>query len=160
MPTYTATSTEYVELNGVPMHTDAWVIEDWAALLSGPVLRGTDRVVPYLSGEVALRRRIGAMHTVHPLVVFGDKKWDSSTYSDARVGLWNNVRQLQTAVFTPLASDGDPTMALILHVKDGSTWGAECFCQWTVDSAGIGPQALRGALDIWIPAGYLSLLSS
>lgn len=157
---YTATSTEYVEINGVPLHTAAWMVEDLAPLWTGVALRGEDRLIPFSNGELALRRRIGALHVVVPLIVFGDKKWDGTTYSNARTGLWNNVRQLQTAVFTPSTSDASPTWSLILHAPDGSTWGAGCLVQWTVDSGNIGPSAVRGALDIWIPTGLLALLSS
>lgn len=158
---YVATSNEYASINSVPLHTDAWLIEDLAPLWFAPVLRGEDRLIPMSDGERALRRRKGAWHGVVPLVVFGDKGWDGSTvYTNYRLGLQRNVDQLTANVFTPSTSDADPTWDLILHMPDGSTRGADCFVQATPDNGNLGPTALRFALDIWIPTGGLVVLTS
>jgi len=152
---YTILETEYVEINGVPLATPAWTINDLSPLWDAATLRGDDRVVPFSDGAYPLRRFRDEMRVQIPITIYGQKKWDDTDYANVRIGLMTNVDHIRTNLLTP-ATTSDGTWNLILHLPDGTTRSAACFVIPPIQIEGLGPSAVRGVLDIVIPQGFLA----
>lgn len=155
----TPVDTEYVEINGLPLATAAWVVNDLSPLWDAAGLRGEDRVIPFSDGALPLRRFIDEMRVQVPITVYGDFDSDGNANSDGRIGLMENIQEITNYIGIPNDS-GDGTWELILHMPDGSTRVADCFVvppfQWTP----VSPIVVRGVLDIIIPQGFLISESS
>lgn len=150
------TSTEYLEIRGVPLHTPAWLVNDLSPAWDCASLRGEDRIIPFSDGQLPLPRIIDEIDFAVPLTVFGDKSADGSDFSDARIGLWLNTRYLES-VFAPQVSDSDDgTMSLVLHAPDSSLWVATCFVIPPYNWTPVGPSVVKGLLRVIVPDGFLS----
>jgi len=98
---YVVVEAEYVEINGVPLSTPAWTINDLSPLWDAATLRGADRIVPFSDGAYPLRRFRDEFRVQIPITIYGDTKWDGTTYSNIRVGLMTNVDHIRTNLLTP-----------------------------------------------------------
>jgi hypothetical protein len=91
----TATRTEYLKIDDLPLSTAAWETEDIASILDGPGTRGNDRAVPTRSGAVARRRVTEPREISIPLVVNGYYDSDGGAHASAREGLVANIDELK-----------------------------------------------------------------
>lgn len=149
------TSDEYLEIRGVPLHTPAWLVNDLAPAWDVARLRGEDRIVPFSDGRLPLPRVRDEMDFEVPLTVFGDMGADGSIFTDARIGLWLNVRYLETVLGIPQTSDSDDgTTSLVLHAPDDSLWVADCFVIPPFNWNPVGPGVVRGILRVIVPSGF------
>lgn len=143
---------EYLEINGVPLATAAWRITDLSPLFDAPVVRGDDLLIPYLDGRKPKRRRVDARRMAFPLVIFGDYDSDGNATGDARVGLAANVDFLVGNLGFAIGA-GDGTVPAVWHRRDGSTRTADVHVIGPLEVAALGPTAVRGVLDLNVPAG-------
>lgn len=156
---YVITQDEYVTINGVPLATPAWEVNDLAPLWDAASLRGEDRVIPFSDGALPLRRFRDEMRVQIPITVFSDRSWEDVAYPDARIGLQRNIDHLRDNILTPNTA-GTGTWNLVLTMPDGGTRGAGCFVIPPMQLTDLGPGAVTGVLDILIPQGYLTILTS
>lgn len=150
----TVTSDEYLEIDGVPLHTHAWRIVDLAPLQQGAARRGADRKVPGAPGVRAYPRRANV--TVHALemFVFGHLDEDGAPHADPREGLEENVAYLRANVTDP-TNVGDGTRTAVLHLPSGATRQAPVHVEG-FELAALGPVAFAAVLTLSIPEGALS----
>ena len=156
---YTIVDNEYVQINGVPLSTTAWEVNDLAPLWDAASLRGEDRVIPFSDGALPLRRFRDEMRIVIPITIWGFYDWNNNANADARIGLQRNIDHLRDNILTPNTA-GTGTWNLILVMPDGGTRGAGCFVIPPMQLTPLGPSAVTGVLDILIPQGYLTILTS
>ncbi len=149
------TETEYVSVNGVPLATPAWIVNDLSPLWEAGSLRGDDRIIPFAPGKKPLRRILDELRVVIPITVFGDFDQDGVAQSNARIGLQTNVDYLRDNILTPNPSDPG-TWPLVLHLPDGTTRSADCFVLPPFQIQPLSPIACTGVLDILIPSGVLA----
>jgi hypothetical protein len=152
---YVVTSSEWVDVGGVPLATPAWTLENLQDLWSGPVTRGTDLVIPEARGQRPYPRRIDAWRLTLNVAVYGDLAWDGTAHSDPRAGLWANIAHLRANAFDPPGT-GDGTRPLVLHLPDGSTLDATTTVERFVVGSAINWFSLRATVDLVIPAGVLT----
>lgn len=152
------TSTEYVVLNGVPMHTPAWEILNLAELWQGPPSRGSDDVIPGAGGVRPNPRRANTRLVSLEICVTGTRDWEGQPYGDARVGLEENLNYLRAYVTDP-TNVGTGLITCVLHMPSGATRQGDVHVE-TFEFQGDGPTAVQGHIDLSIPAGSLSAVLS
>lgn len=151
----TATFSEYLTIDDVPLSTPAWVTEDIAELLSGPETRGRDLLNPARTGELARRRGLAARTVALPIVVNGYVDSDGVEHADPRAGLIANLDELK-AILTPVSSTLTGTRTLQWVNEDSEvTREAEVHVSPAIATAAIGPHAVRIVVQVTIPGGVL-----
>lgn len=151
----TATFSEYLTIDGIPLSTPAWVTEDIAELLSGPETRGRDLLNPARTGELARRRGLASRTVAIPLVVNGYVDSDGVEHADPRAGLIANLDELK-AILTPVSSTLTGTRTLQWVNEDsGITRQAEVHVSPAIATAAIGPHAVRIVVQMTLPGGVL-----
>lgn len=148
--------TEYVEINGVPLATPAWMVMDLSPLWDVPGVRGSDRRIPYAEGEQPLRRIYDAKRVVLPLLIFGEANRANVPYADHRVGLLTNFDELVAEVADPDAAPDPGTKLLRLFMPGGVIRSGQCHVIPPLGIGRLGAVGLRAALDLVIPAGRLT----
>lgn len=151
------TITGRLTISGTVMHGPAWHVVDLTELLTGPELRGTDRLLPGVAGVVANRRRPTVTKVALPMVVAGDCNQAGEPYTDVAGpddwrGLRRNIAALRAAVVNPPA--GITRTAVVTFPEGGSISG-----QIHVERLQPGKRLggiMLAVLDITIPAGALS----
>ena len=63
--------TEYLEIDGVPLQTAAWDLEDISGLWDIGEVRGSDALVPYKRGAISFRRQLGPKIISSPMTING-----------------------------------------------------------------------------------------
>jgi len=152
----TITRTEYLEVNNVPLATPAWEVLDLSPLWGIGGLRGEDRVIPFADGKSPLRRVRDDWREVVPIVIYGDFDQNNVAQSNTRTGLQANIDYLRDNILTPNTTDPG-TWTLKLHMPDSTIRTAECFVLPPMQLVPLSPMAVRGVLDILIPAGKLTI---
>jgi hypothetical protein len=154
---YEITSDEYLEIDGYPLATPAVRVTNLSVLWEPGDVRGEDRLIPGAAGVVAYPRRPTVTRKVLELLVFGDRDDEGVPHADTRQGLYDNVKKLNQMVTGPVSASGDGTRDIVLHLPDGAT---------TMSGRGhvipplffvnVGPDNLRGTLDLSLPDGALT----
>lgn len=148
------TRTEYLEIDGVPLPSDAWDVLSLLPLWHGPQVRGSDRLIPGAAGVKAYRRRATVTVRTLELVIYGHVDEDGNPNVDVRAGLEANVAYLRANVADP-TNVGDGTRTAVLHLPSGATRTADVHVVG-FDLGEFGPTSVRATLDLSIPSGALA----
>lgn len=154
----TANLAERLEIDGVPLSTPAWELEDISPLWDVPEYRGTDYAVPFRRGVLAFRRQWGGKRASLPLAVVGavDSDGNPAAAGQERVQLWANRNELVRDVFAPvllLSTTGDRTVRY--YDPAGNTWSGPGKVLGGLRPTPVGPAALRGNLELLLSEGGL-----
>lgn len=147
---------ERLEIDGVPLSTPAWEIEDLAPLWDTPEVLGGDQEVPYRRGVVPFRRAYGAKRVDLPMVIVGDYDPDGQPAADPRAQLWANRRELIRTVFRPIqinTTDGDRLVRY--HAPDGVTLAGPGQIVGGLRPTQFGPAAFKASLSLSLSEGGL-----
>lgn len=150
----TATRSEYISIDGVPLTTAAWETEDASAILNGPGTRGSDLRVPTRAGSIARRRTLEPREISIPIVVNGWYDSDGGTHADPRIGLVENLDELKQHLspqYTTLAG----TRTLLWLNDNGVYREAEVHVSPAINVQAVGPYAARVVVNATIPGGVL-----
>jgi hypothetical protein len=150
----TATDTEYIEIDGIPLSTAAWTTEDIASLIDGPGVRGQDLVVPTRAGAVARRRILDARTFSLPIVVAGYYDSDGVPHADPRAGLQANIDELKS-ILSPDGLTLTGTRTLRWVRPNDYAREAEVHLNPAVAMRSVGPHAVRMVITGTIPGGAL-----
>lgn len=156
MPTVLPGLAEYLTIDDVPCSTKAWQIADHTPLWNEAQVRGSDVLVPGIAGVIPQRRRRTVTSVSLPMMFWGDFDSDGTPATDVREQLWLNVAEFQELVIEPTGV-GDGTRAAVLHLAGGHTLVGDVHVLGQLALGGLadGPTAVRGVLDLSIPAGRL-----
>ena len=153
---YEVTRAEYVTIDGVPLATPAWEINDLSELWDVADVLGETQPVPYRRGVVPFRRAYGGKSVSFPLTVFGAEDPDGVAYLNARAGLAANRDLLVRDVLRPLqVESGDGTRTLVYHHPDGSTRSGPVLPAGGLRPTPIGPTAFAATLALVLVEGGL-----
>lgn len=146
---YELTQTEYVEVDGVPLATPAWEVENLEELFGSAEPRGADLVVPYRRGVVPLRRNLGPKPVDLSVVIFGATDPDGVDHPDERAGLLANRDAFLRDVWRPpQVGTVTGTRTLRYHAPDGTTRAGPFTVAGGLKPTAIGPGALRLSLAL------------
>lgn len=145
------TQAEYLEIDGTPLATPAWFVENLPELRSGAQTRGTDRLIPGAAGALPKPRRVAPTPAELHLVIFGTVDVEGGAYSDYRAGLDANIDYLQANVVDPPATTTGVRPAT-LHLADGTTRTADVQVEKFDVGVG-GPDSVLAVLRITIVQG-------
>jgi len=149
--TYSITATEYVDIDGVPLATPAWIATDLTELNDGPENRGENLVIPRRPGAL-FRPKVRDSKIVNiPIVIFGDRDPENNPYADPRQGLIENITRLKAALYLPSFS----AARLLTYHRAAGNVEASVQTSPKLDITPIGPNTARAVLTIEIPAGVL-----
>lgn len=148
------TSTEYLDIGGVPLATPAWHVAAGGLLplIQGPDVRGSDRIVP-LGAAVPYRRRATVTKRAIPMVILGALDLDGVAHPSEARGLVANVAYLRANVTDPTGV-GDGTRVATLHLLGGNRTGpvhVESF-----ELGGDGETSILAVLTLSLPNGALA----
>lgn len=150
------TQTEYVEVDGTPLATPAWEVEDLSPLWDAPEIRGGDLVVPYRRGVIPFRRNPAGKPVDLPLAIFGDADPDGAEHATPRVGLQLNRDTFMRDVWRPpQVGTIDGTRTLRYHLPDGSVRSGPCTVSGGLRPTPVGPSTLRVSLALNLTDGGL-----
>jgi hypothetical protein len=147
---------ERLELDGVPLSTPAWEVEDLSPLWDLAGYRGDDLEVPYRRGVVPFRRQLGGKVVDLPFVILGDYDPDGQPAVDPRAQLWANRRELVRTVLRPrqvATNTGDSIVRY--YAPDGETYAGPGKIVGGLKPTAVGPAALRGSLALSLSEGGL-----
>lgn len=153
MPTLTAT--EYLKVNGIPLATPAWRVDDLSPLMSENALRGDDRIIPGAAGVRAKRRRRTVTVLSFGLHVFGLYDQDGAIQADARQGLINNIAYLK-ANLGAASAIGNGTVTAEWHQPSGAVKTASVHVLGPHDPHAQSPNWVHFMLDLSIPVGFFT----
>lgn len=141
---------EYLEIDGLDLANQAWWVESLAPLFSIQK-RGNDKPMPGAAGARALKRRTTSLSVSLTLYVYGDVDPDGTPFSDARQGLYENLRSLEDDLLADVAD----TRTAIWHLPTGSTPAtrtAEVHVEAFTVKEG-APTEAKCSLELTFPAG-------
>jgi hypothetical protein len=140
----------YVEINAVPLATDAWECLNPLELHKPAARRGQDRLIPGAAGVRAKTRRADVTRRQLQLVVTGKYMWDGTLHANSEVGVVANLDHLAANLFD---AQGDPVTATV-HLPDATTVTGSVQVE-SLDWEFHGYDATV-TIDITIPAGALA----
>jgi len=151
----TATRTEYISIDGLPLTTAAWETEDIASILDGPATRGNDLTIPTRYGALARRRVFEPREITIPLTVNGWYDSDGGTHADPRAGLLANLDELKKHL-APDYTSLEGTRRLLWEDASGDIYReADVHVSPAIQVASLGPNAARVVITAVIPGGVL-----
>jgi hypothetical protein len=152
MTTGTASSDFYLSVDGYVLPNPAVDVENMHDLLTGPAVRGSNRVLPYAAGRRPYRRRIDETVVSLELTVFADVDPDGLEHPSNFDGLRLNLGWLREHITDPTAA---ATRTATLHFPDGTTQTAEVqFGQ--LETGAWSPVAMAAAVDMVLPQGVFA----
>jgi len=152
---YLVTATEYIDIDGVPMATPAWLATDLSELNDGPENRGSNLVIPRRPGAV-FRAKIRDSRIVNiPIVIFGDRDAENNVHADPRQGLIENINALKAALYMPSFA----AARVLTYYRAAGNVEATVQTTQKLDITPIGPTTARAILTIEIPSGVLRSVS-
>lgn len=152
---YSVHFAQHLTIGDVPLSTPAWEVTNIQALMSGPGIRGENRVIPGAAGIRPLRHRPTEKTVTLELVVFGNRDPAGVDHPDPETGLWANWLTLRNQFNDLLLNDGDSTTSAVLHYAGGTLVGDVQVLGYEVGDA-IGPTAIYVTLDLNIVGGMLT----
>lgn len=159
VPAYTLDTTSCdgtLAIDGHALSTPAWHTPDLSDLYGTPTLRGTDRVLPGVTGVRAYRRRATVTLRSLPFLVTGQVDRFGTPYPDPDAGLQTNIAYLNANVLLP-TNVGDGTRSFVWTLVDASTVAV------SVHVLGLGPRRrlpgalLKTTLELSFPDGDIAL---
>ena len=147
---------EYIEIDGTPLTTPAWIMNDITELYSGVSLRGQDSIVPYKQGSYARLKVIESKVVNIPMTFYGDKDLDGNATADIRTGLRDNIDAFKELVVGQTYS-GDNTgqRDLVVQLPDGSTRSSKISVQPDLQLTQVGVGVAKGVLTFTLMDGVL-----
>jgi hypothetical protein len=147
----------YLVLNSVPLDTYGWRVLSYDDLLSGPVLRGDDVVMPTAAGVRPYPRRIDVAVRSLSVVVDGRFDEDGDPYDDPFEGMIVNRDYLRANLGIGLTT-GDGTVPAVFNRGDLTDLAGDvtvlAMSDWQTVAAREGFGSFR--LDLSIPDGELA----
>jgi hypothetical protein len=150
----TATRSEYIAIDDLPLTTAAWETEDIASIMDGPGTRGNDLSIPTRAGSIARRRTLEPRQISIPLVVNGWYDSDGGAHATAREGLLANLDELKQHL-SPKYTTVAGTRTLEWISDEGTYRTAEVHVSPALDVSMVGPNAARVVITATIPGGVL-----
>lgn len=146
-------STEYLEINSVPLATPAWDVVDYSPLYDEKPVRHANRIIPNVTGRAGYMPVGDEKRVMLRMVIKGERNHENTVYANPRVGLWTNIAYLRTNVVAPTGT-GDGTRAATWHLPDGTTTKtANVQVIPPLSLSELGLYAVRAVLEFIIPAG-------
>lgn len=108
-----------VTIGGVFMHTPAWAILDVTPFWLPAEVRGSDRLLPGVTGVRAYRRRRTVTERQLQLVIIGEFDHTGAENANPWAGARDNVDYLRDNVIDP-TNVGDGTRACHVELPDGA----------------------------------------
>ncbi len=147
---------DHAQVDGTALTIDGCGhVEDYAPLLADPEMRGDDTLVPGDADviETPIRPTITVVNL--NMLIFGWRDPEGAAHANVRTGLALNKAHLQALVTTP-PTPPDVTRTCTLHWT-GLTTLTKPVHVLGLDTAGYGPNALRGVLRLRFPQGLFDL---
>ena len=107
-------------IGGVALAGPGWVILSLASLWESPEIRGTDVLLPGVTGVRRYRRRVMATKHSLPLAISGAHNRLGVEYGNPYVGAETNLRYLLNNVVLP-TNVGDGTRTAVMTLPSGGT---------------------------------------
>lgn len=137
-------------IDGVSMHTPAWLVLDLAPLWGFPAERGQNLIIPGQAGTRPYARVIDETVCALGFHIVGDVGHTGSTNADPVAGLVANLDYLWANVISvPATVDG--TRFAELTMPDSSTRVADI--QVRLELEPLGASDVKGVLFVTVPAG-------
>lgn len=114
---------QYIDIGGVPLSTPAWEVLNIHVLMSGPGVRGENRVIPGAAGRRPLRHRPDERTVTLQLAVFGHVDPAGDPITDPQEGVWTNWLALRDQFTALLTTAGDSTVTATLNYAGGTLSG-------------------------------------
>lgn len=149
----TANSSEYLEIDNVPLSTPAWDTEDLASVLQGPGVRGSDLLVPIRAGELARRRILTSRVILVPIVVNGYYDSDGVAHADPRAGLIENLNELKLVLAPNYRTTAGTRTLEWVNTTTAITKTAAVHVSPAIGVTAIGPHAARVVIEFTLPGG-------
>jgi hypothetical protein len=110
---------EWLDIDGTPLDTLAWMATDLSGLWDGPDIRGEGfRLLPGVAGGAPRPVLPAPSRRLVPMAFLGDHDPDGEEHEDAREGLWSNI-----AEFRALMAAWRSPVTVTVHVPDGTLTG-------------------------------------
>lgn len=141
-------------ISSVSMHCPGWVVLDVTPLWQASTQRGADLLIPGRPGMLPLPRRITSTEVSLRMIINGNYTAGGVYNYNARLGLYNNIEYLNSAIVVP--APGGSLRNVTLYAPGGGsskTQGAH------VTGLEIGDQVgafCKAVLTLVFPEGNLS----
>lgn len=139
-------------INSIPLMCPAWRVQNLQVLKSAAEVRGTDVIIPGVSGVKARRRRPTATEHSLEMLIKGQVNWAGSNYANAVQGVTSNVNYLKYYVVEPPTTTAG-TRTAVLTDADGTTSTQPVHVTGFQIGKFEGKGVWRAVMDISIPAG-------
>lgn len=146
---------QHLVVGDVPLSTPAWEVLNIHVLMSGPSVRGENRMIPGAVGVRPLRHRPTEKTVSLEMAVFGDMDPAGDPIVEPEAGVWANWLALRTQFNELLLNVGDSTTLAVLHYRGGTIQGLVQVLGYEVGST-VNPSTLNVTLDLNIIAGMLT----
>lgn len=131
----------------------AWMATDLAEVRLPAATRGSDVLIPGVSGIITNPRRVTATTRLIPMLFTGDCDLDGDPGGVADEQVWVNLDWFRALVVQP--SSGDPRRELTV-VHGSLTWVGDVVVE-RFDYRARGPAEIVGVLEVTLPDGHLML---
>lgn len=143
-------------INGVSMHTAAWVVNDVRPLYLPNAYRSGSVIIPGASGRRPYPYRVDEAEHVLPMWITGVYDRTGAAHSNKYTGLQTNLEYLRANVLTP-PSAPTATLSASLLMPDATTRTADVQVLG-IDTRGVRasnehPEVFLAALNLVIPSG-------
>lgn len=143
-------------INGVSMHTAAWVVNDVRPLYLPNAYRGGNVVIPGASGRRAYPYRVDQASHSLPMWITGVYDRTGAAHSNKYTGLQTNLEYLRANILTPPTAP-TATLSASLLMPDATTRTAEVQVLG-VETRGVRasqehPEVFLAVLELVIPSG-------
>jgi hypothetical protein len=115
-------------IEDVSLNTPAWCLPDMSPLWASRAQRGSNRLIPGVTGRKAYKRRLDETKLSLPILITGFCDSEGTSYADIGIsfaqGLEANVKFLQNAFGLDdpaLLSSGDSTLTATLTLPSGDS---------------------------------------
>jgi hypothetical protein len=140
---------EWLEIDGTDLATHAYFVTSLAPLFTVQK-RGSDRVIPNLSGARPYKRTLTVVSVTLSIFVDGTVDEDGVATADARAALYGHLRTLEDALLADVATTAG-TRTAVWHQPSGSRTAAVHVESLKVE--GQSPSSATCTLELTIPAG-------
>lgn len=140
---------------GVAMQRPAWYVE-LAPLWRTPDVRGSDRILPGVSGVRPYRRRRTVSRYSLPMLITGQYDRFGAVTADPEEGLAANQAYLMTAVLLP-TNVGDGTRSAVWTPPGRSAITVDVHVLGIADPGFSAGALIRTTLELSVPGGDLHL---
>lgn len=149
---------EYITIDNLNLDTPAWKILDLSELNDAPANRGNSILIPRRPGAI-FRNKIRDSKIVNlPIIIYGDKRPDGTSYANAREGLLTNLDLLKKGLYNPYQPND--ISRLLTYYRPTGNLEAEIQTSPKLNYDEISPFVARGVIEIEIASGALRSTTS